>query len=65
MASRSKIERSGFVLLSIRRFTVRLRCAKAESLFDCLKNGVEKETAEDAGGLPAVFINQESSLCIR
>lgn len=48
------------LLLSIRRFTVRLRSARAESLFDCLKNRDEKETAEDAGGLPAVLINQES-----
>jgi len=44
---------------------LRFDCAKAESLFDCLKNRVEKETAEDASGLPAVFINQESSLYIR
>lgn len=57
--------RSGFVLLSIRRFTARLQSAKAESLFDCLKNRDEEGGEEDAGGLPAVFINQESSLCIR
>lgn len=76
-ATRTK-KQSRFYYRHRRGFTVRLRRAKAESLFDYLKNRkkereegkeIAKKRSRSGGGYgriaPAVFINQESPLCIR